>query len=838
MISNRTQDSKHTNILNLFMLGTDENIDGVRTVLTETYNSIAFSPTQSKYLINGVGGLPENNKTSKHPLLGTYNCKVTYEKTGEITAEKTLRGGMYKNLHRLKGLVKAVGYKDAYTEAESVIEAMVKAGKRPLRINMYGFSRGADTLLRLCNRLNSKYPNGVEINLLAIDQAPGPLRNNAKKSRRVPSIVKSLKNVYMKHERRPAYAVQDKNALLIEDLNKTEVDTDILSGSHAFSQRFRPGGADASRILWEITHRFAEANGTKLQSTIPYVTKHHNEYLTYNGQTRLTDEEYLNCYTRMINNEKFYSKTGPRILKRRFVKRQRDYFLHGHGVFQDLTHVKLFKKLYPNFFNYFFEQNINNVALSAVNADIEKIKKNKLLFRYIKKFIPGLFSFKPGGIFLSVNDFYRRDNKLRILWESIQSVLFTVIGGYSNDISVKRAEEILDEIHALLISKESDDKKILQIYDKLREIIADHQDTLIAKKLTLFLPERQNFSHCVDDAMKIFRNYSEELLLVKDERKAKIVSIVKTTMAYLEVLKNLGAGTDPSAVRRILINAELAIRHIARKHPLIKAIKNYNFNLGVNIENDNPNSHDIDHQVNVYRECLQDIIDPKIRFSNRSLVNKYKVELYRKLHNLMQVTQLMSENDVKSDIITHYKKLYLRLSTDIQKSKATSATYDPIPVVIDHFIHLGEGIAKRKAITSDDMTRSMTRLDKKLKDKKPMSPELKMTICGVIGAIVGFSIGLVVVGLATGGFGALPGAIVGAVSGFTLTTAGGISGAGLTSLIAAGLGLFHNETHRQDYYKMKNSLVNKDLKDFALKADEELKAMVDKTSASPKKSMG
>lgn len=494
---------KTPNILNLFMLGTDEHFEGSQTALTSLFNALHTSEGHSKHIINGTGGQSPNSET-EHPVLGTYDFNCTYNpKTGVFTNTKKRRSK--DTTARFKGLAFGYGYKDAYKEALDVIDKMVKAGKTPLRINMFGFSRGADTLLRVCNLLNVLYPNGeIEINFLAIDPVPGPGRRGAKKARKIPPIVKRYECIYSKHERRREFALQDKNSIVVENLDKTEVINHIVSGTHSHPERFisdptSPDSkcTDAGKILWEITRRFANTCGSIVPGFIPYVTKLGNgKYKIHETETpNLEDEEYLNCYTRMINEEAEYRKLNRNfgVTDRPFVQRKRDYFIHGHAVFQDLTHLKLFQKLYPNFFDYYFQKNKKGSTKDKVREDILRLQKNELLYTYIKKCIPEVsdpYIGEPQGIPLLVEEFYHKDHKLWRLWESLQSMLFGVIGGHEKSITPVEAEKILSDVHAILIADE--DKKIEKIQNKIRENIAIYANNDIAKKLITLLPGNEN----------------------------------------------------------------------------------------------------------------------------------------------------------------------------------------------------------------------------------------------------------------------------------------------------------------------------------------------------------
>ena len=84
------------------------------------------------------------------------------------------------------------------------------------------------------------------------------------------------------------------------------------------------------------------------------------------------------------------------------------------------------------------------------------------------------------------------------------------------------------------------------------------------------------------------------------------------------------------------------------------------------------------------------------------------------------------QNGIFETTSNNYKQLHAILFDDIQKSTATSSTYDLLPVVVNHFTNLSRPLCIHKNILPDAMTRSMnssgwSRLLSKLEKTKKIS---------------------------------------------------------------------------------------------------------------------
>ena len=374
-------------VLNLVMLGTGENQGGKPGLLSNFAAAINQTDKQYVHLINGVGGVAKSDQED-NPMVGTYDVTVNFdEQTQKLSVTKKIRSA-FKSVSRLAALVAGTGYKDAINEALAVIDKLIKAGKKPLVLNLYGFSRGADTMLRLSNIIAKKYPNeDITINILDIDPVPGLGRRSAPNARYIPKQVKHYESILMEDEKRVEFTAQDRLRLIVADVNLTKIKHYFLRGYHGFATRItsaptdKASKSDSAHLLWDILQRFAYQHGTKLNPQfIPYFDKAGQSDQTID--TRLNPAQRLMAYNSMTVDLAMYKGMSrnqylPMSRNRGFYHTRKYYFFHGHDVFRDQAHMMLFKDHYPAIFDYYFQNNLDKKPLQALQDEVDKIH-NKL----------------------------------------------------------------------------------------------------------------------------------------------------------------------------------------------------------------------------------------------------------------------------------------------------------------------------------------------------------------------------------------------------------------------------------------------------------------------------
>lgn len=457
-------------VLNLLFLGTGQNQDKVKLNLTELNDAILVDKDQSVHMEDGPGA----KGGTKNPMMGTYHFSAAYNaETGVITPTKSVKNLTLRKEEQsvkalpskalkatsLGGTVRGTGYQDSITEGLQVIDLVVngdpeiKQGIKPIVINMAGFSRGAVSMLRLSNEVAARYPDvKIEINIFSMDPVPGPGHSTDRKATYVPSIVKNLVVTSMQDEFRPGFAPLDSAKLIIQDKTKTKVSQRIYRGDHGFATRLPQNEAleASARLLSDDFHRFLRQNGTKLKDdkALPFITKKKEmaedgyfDHVISNDKKEITIEERLKLYHDMMLHADAYKEHGEKASpgfknRRDFVDYKESYMLHGKQTqgqgkkekttyfFQDRDHLLSFKSVYPAFFDYYFQRNLDGAKSDDVLAEMKKMQKDD----------PGLVSLLrnnqvedvdavvkdprylgvPKGVYLSANAIYLGKDLLQV----------------------------------------------------------------------------------------------------------------------------------------------------------------------------------------------------------------------------------------------------------------------------------------------------------------------------------------------------------------------------------------------------------------------------------------
>jgi hypothetical protein len=499
-------------ILNLVLLGTGYHRLQAeeRHLLTDLADAIDIGPNQSVHLIDGLGGHPDSKhqKSKLHPMVGTYNFKCHYDaSTGAITTTKKLKSTFF-GASTAGGQLKGSGYREAIDEAVNVIEAMIAAGKKPLIINMYGFSRGGDTALRICNVLHSHYKREeVKVNIFAIDPVPGAGRRKAKKAQFIPNNVEEYYSILMQDENRPGFEPQDKRRLKVQDPSVTTVRYQSYAGNHGTGLRmhsdpnkdqvssYETATLDTTRLVWDDLHKFAWRHASMI-THIPYLHKVvQNNQMTWAQYdfSPLSNEERLQAYSQMASNRNFFAagRAVPNLTNlREHVKYKYDYSLHGEKYFHDAEHQELFYRTYPHFFDYYFQNNQGHAKPENVLKDVVKIQSDLIILGSLAAAEFNLMEITgvqelgpPSGIHLTINDL---KGPLANLWEKVLLIANPVLTGQDDSISTAVAERLVKFVHQTLISKMSVD-------DKIMAISVGISDTLqITKKESIFMHKLAN----------------------------------------------------------------------------------------------------------------------------------------------------------------------------------------------------------------------------------------------------------------------------------------------------------------------------------------------------------
>lgn len=385
-------------VLNVVCMGTKchhSNKDS-QSILTSLFKVIDTSKPdkgvskQYTHMIDGFGAKPkkskeeliDENEAKLHPMLGAYDVDCEYDAKEDrvIVTKKKHELGVIEEARRkiLQAQIRGKGYKKIVEEIIKVCDALMQTGKAklPLILNLYGFSRGADTALRVANILLAEYGlEDVRINIFAIDPVPGPNRKGHMKARIIPPNVDNYVSILMKHEPALGFEPMDASRLVPLDPERTRIQHKIYFGNHgaAVTVPSKPEILDSAMLLWDAMHKFAKRNGTRLKKNIPFVRltpelQESDQYIELDVASR------LKFYTHMLVHEKDYAKLQTVLgTDREFLTRREDYLFHGRDYFCDKEHQELFKKMYPAYFDYFFQKNIEGYKVEKVIAEMEGI---------------------------------------------------------------------------------------------------------------------------------------------------------------------------------------------------------------------------------------------------------------------------------------------------------------------------------------------------------------------------------------------------------------------------------------------------------------------------------
>lgn len=485
----------HATVLTVAMLGTGQHRDSYQSVLTQLVKSIDVSEDQLVHLIDGPGA---TGKSKDHPMLGTYDFECHYDHQSKTLVKsktpKKIFVSRSGSASKVGGLVAGEGYEDAIDEVVAMVEALVEAGKFPIELNLTGFSRGADTMLRLSNVLNAMYKRDVvRVNIFALDPVPGTGRQASKKARVIPDNVQEYEAVLMRDERGALLRSQDKRHLTVQRPDVTRVTHHLYHGVHGDGNYFRanPAGSedrpkkryeamqDTPRLVWDDLWKFAERHGVRFRNNeFNYLEKQKvsgKSVYTEHGSKPLGDNERLAAYTRMLRNKAAY-RSGTVGYDRSFTHDESSYFLHGIGYFRDKQHVLLFRKHYPQCFNYFFQKNrgappspwqaVANEIRQMPDAMVKSLEE--YLHLNLQKRVNHELIVVPAtkGIPVVLSDLEKNKPLMR-LWEGVQSITSAVSAGYDTSISKASAARLLGVVKAHMVADKTPEEKL----EALRAII-------------------------------------------------------------------------------------------------------------------------------------------------------------------------------------------------------------------------------------------------------------------------------------------------------------------------------------------------------------------------------
>lgn len=561
-------------VLSLVMLGTQQHQSKDQNILTEWINEInkvnkiigddtlvTHNTNRFTHIINGIGGESRDNT----PMLGTYEFNSFFI-DNKLSHNKTPNESMFNPMASYAN-IKGSGYEEAIEEALNIVRTLIKNNKVPLTLNMAGFSRGADTILRISNAIYAEFGNKIEINIFAIDPVPGPFRQDSRKARIIPPNVKTYESVLMRDDQRLPFAPQDKKQLVNQNMQTTKTTFHLYHGLHGTGTKFdgdpfdphdkKQPILDTARLVWDDLEKFSVEHGSLPKgNTINYIQKAKSgkkRTFTSTSHQSLTDMERLNCFSRMYLNKDKYNKLGgiDHIHSRDFTSRTADYFLYGNDYFIDKQHMELFKAQFPHIFREYFMSDQKQPDVIAMKAELNELKKYPDIERSIQKYLTmeQLKKSKLRGPIPEISD------ELINKWESIQRILNEVFVGWDNSLSISSANYIYNDIKSILFDREIDnDKKLFLINNYIQNLIISNKDNpLLVYKFNKMISPEINIEPLKMYIVNVLQDYLDQTVLL-DARTIKDLSKIKHGIANA-VIKQINLAKDEASLLNILDTA-------------------------------------------------------------------------------------------------------------------------------------------------------------------------------------------------------------------------------------------------------------------------------------------
>jgi len=366
--------------ISLSFLGTNQHRESINHVITSYHRAIKGSDDRiATRLFDGPGSSPAH-PDSRNPTPGTYIYDPLTQ--SKIPASNAVLRAIDSSILTLTGQLAGEGVDNLLLEASLYIQKIIddNEGVLPKRINLQGFSRGADACVRMANVLNQLHPD-IEVNLFLIDQVPGPGRRDDPHSYTIPGNVKQFESVMMLHEYRPGFDAQHPGRYVFSEPEKTHVSFRLHYGNHwaATLQTNDPNTNQVSKLVHDDLYKFhiqAQTLAADAPVPIPYSYEKKDGisgYIPRPAPEPLTDLDRFRLYCDIKDNEWIYGR--GRRLSTRILLSQQESFIRDSGLFVNQEHRELFKEYYPAAFNWFFEQNSAANQEEAVQAELQSLSQ-------------------------------------------------------------------------------------------------------------------------------------------------------------------------------------------------------------------------------------------------------------------------------------------------------------------------------------------------------------------------------------------------------------------------------------------------------------------------------
>lgn len=344
-------------------------------------------------ILDGPGSTP-----STAPTPGQFN-PFTRNREAKKVFGKTEMGHTHINW-AVTGLLSGSGWDDNVMHAVAAISELTPL---PSAVNMIGWSRGAVTCTKLAFKLREIYPQ-LPVNIFAVDPVAGIGNKGDEDASTIRSNVKNYLAVLSMHETRGFFKPQD-----IKRVTFTSNSTNAIylpfpgnhSGQVSLDKTTTKGIGESSQVVWFLGMTFLKHFGTKFTS---------------NPSPHYSLPELCNLYAKMQIKMPEYSNSSPGLTgglmggrkTRDFLRNRQHQYVKHSAFFINEHHRRVFKRAFPNMYNWIFEDRGTNSA--AVAAEFRSTRNLMAL----QKTLAALgFNNKTGQLLVPIRGSHKQALQIR-----------------------------------------------------------------------------------------------------------------------------------------------------------------------------------------------------------------------------------------------------------------------------------------------------------------------------------------------------------------------------------------------------------------------------------------
>ncbi|MCR9191751.1 MAG: DUF5621 domain-containing protein [Gammaproteobacteria bacterium] len=357
--------------VSITFLGTQQHRDTHASGLVGMYNQIQVHAQQpgsdvAAILIDGVGC----KGTAAHPMPGTYVYQNGQKRreTREVISQRV--NSFAQHISQKYNALTGEGALDTVLEAAIFLEEIIQknGGVVPEQVNLQGFSRGADSCVRMANVIRQYHPE-IKVNLFLVDNVPGPNRRDDLESYIIPDNVESCNMVLMLNEHKEPLKPQHYRRFKFTN-TRIKLAINYFAGKHGaglttnYGKNSRTTPPETQTLTQDLLLKFNIEHGS-----LPVGSRVEYTHISTGGgpismtplvvsREALTARERFGQLCEAMEHFKALAKRP--VMKsatyaKRYIFANRDDYLLNPELFLDPEHRALFKAVYPACFNWFFE---------------------------------------------------------------------------------------------------------------------------------------------------------------------------------------------------------------------------------------------------------------------------------------------------------------------------------------------------------------------------------------------------------------------------------------------------------------------------------------------------